>query len=190
MTDISIEQLYADYDDRHRRVGKRIDADGRARAALNAMTKNPDEVRELIALCADFEAQMLHFHVVRNAERKMAEHVRRFRQSVQHLKQYELDQSDLAALDRIAAKIEQQQQQTDTILLRLGVTRKSHSKVAAENSALGALAESVVNILGKPYAPQVAILAEVAFGIGAVSEDRVRELLKARRRQSVRSTSK
>jgi hypothetical protein len=38
---------------------------------------------------------------------------------------------------------------------------------------------------GKPFARQVADLAEVAFDIGEITEDRVRELLKSRRKKSV-----
>ena len=68
-------------------------------------------------------------------------------------------------------------------MLQLGVTRKSATKSAAETAAIGWLAEHVVLTFDKPFAQQVATLAEVALGIGEVSEDRVREALKTRRRR-------
>ena len=43
----------------------------------------------------------------------------------------------------------------------------------------------VMHNTGKPFARQVADLAEVAFDIGEVTEDRVREVLKVRRKKSV-----
>jgi hypothetical protein len=95
------------------------------------------------------------------------------------------------ALDRIAALIEERQQSTDRAMLRFGVNRKAHTKEAAETAAIGWLAEQVENIFGKPFARQVAVLAEVALNIDEVTEDRVREVLKSRRRrQSVDSTAK
>jgi hypothetical protein len=43
----------------------------------------------------------------------------------------------------------------------------------------------VFNLTGKPFAPQVAILAQVVLGIDGATDDRVREALKMRRRKSV-----
>ena len=94
------------------------------------------------------------------------------------------------ALDRIAALIEERQQSTDRVLCEFGVNRKSHTKEAAETAAIGWLAEQVDDVFGKPCARHVAVLAEVALNIDEVSEDRVREALKSRRRQSVCSTAK
>ena len=86
------------------------------------------------------------------------------------------------ALDRIAALIEERQQSTDRVLCEFGVNRKSHTKEAAETAAIGWLAEQVEDVFGKPCARQVAVLAEVALNIDEVTEDRVREALKSRRR--------
>lgn len=96
----------------------------------------------------------------------------------------------LDALNRIAVLIDERQQSTDRAMLRFGVNRKSRTKEAAETAAIGWLAEQVEDIFGKPFARQVAVLAEVALNIAEVSEDRVREALKSRRRQSVDSTTK
>ena len=84
------------------------------------------------------------------------------------------------ALDRIAVLIDERQQCTDDAMAQLGVSRKCHTKTAAETAAIGLLAEGVVDIVGKPFAQQVAVLAEIAFAISEVSEDRVRAALKRR----------
>jgi hypothetical protein len=85
------------------------------------------------------------------------------------------------ALNRIAALIELRQETADIAIVDLGVTRKSGTQSAAETAAIGQLAHSVALAFDRPFATQVAVLAEVAFGIGEVSDDRVREALKARR---------
>jgi hypothetical protein len=94
------------------------------------------------------------------------------------------------AFDSIAKLIDERQQMVGDIMLDLGVTRKSHNKSAAETAAIGRLADGVALVTRKPFAPQVAVLAEVVLGIHDVSEDRVREALKARRRRLVHSTTK
>ena len=88
------------------------------------------------------------------------------------------------ALNRIAALIDTRQQTADKVLSeRLGANRKSAARLAAENAAIGLLVEGVVQDFGKPFAQHVAILAEVVLDVGEVSEDRVREVLKTRRRR-------
>jgi hypothetical protein len=98
----------------------------------------------------------------------------------------ELESADYfrLALNRISALIDLRQQAADGAALQLGVTRKSASKSAAKKAAIGYLATGVVLYFNKPFAQQVAVLAEVALGIGEISEDRVREALKTRRRRA------
>ena len=87
------------------------------------------------------------------------------------------------ALKRIAMLIDLRQQATDEALqVTLGANRKSRAKVAAENSAIGWLAQAVEKDFGKPFAVQVAKISEIALDIGEVFEDRVREALKVRKR--------
>jgi hypothetical protein len=65
----------------------------------------------------------------------------------------------------------------------IGVTRKSATTSAAATAAIGELAQHVATIFDKPHASHVATLAEVVFDIGEVSENRVRQALKARNRR-------
>jgi hypothetical protein len=192
-----------DCDQHERRVLNRIAADHRAHAAINAVTKSTDEIWHLVAICIDAEMVMRKFRVVLNEERDTVERLRRHRQSVEDLKNF-LDQAAkwsehpmvfwLAVseqestayrdtLNRIAALIERRQQTAEEVALQLVVTRKSATKSAAETAAIGWLAEHVAHTFDKPFAQEVAILAEVALGIGEVSEDRVRAALKPRRRR-------
>jgi hypothetical protein len=84
------------------------------------------------------------------------------------------------ALDCIAELIELRQQASDDATVELGVTRKSGTNSAAATAAIGWFAEYVEHLTGKPCAPQVATLAEVALGIGEVTADRVRAARKRR----------
>ena len=63
--------------------------------------------------------------------------------------------------------------------LDLGVTRKSSAVRAA---TIGWLAEKVANLAGKPLTTQVAFLADIVLNTRDVSEERVREALRSRRR--------
>jgi hypothetical protein len=93
------------------------------------------------------------------------------------------------ALARITALINERQRSSEDAMATYSVNRKSRARTAAENTAIRYLVEDVVRTVGKPFASEVAVLAEIAFDIDHVSEDRVRELLKASR-QSVDSTTK
>jgi hypothetical protein len=189
-------------DEHGRRVLNRIAADCRAHDALNAIAKTSDKIWKLISLCMYAELLARKFPKLLAEERGMVERLRRHQQSVEDLRQF-LDQAIrwhedpivdwLAipeqesaayrdALTGIAALIELRQRTAEETVLRLGATRKSTSKSAAETAAIGWLADWVVHLTGKPFAQQVAFLAEVALDIGEVSEDRVRGALKARRR--------
>jgi predicted transcriptional regulator len=64
----------------------------------------------------------------------------------------------------------------------IGVTRKSGTTSAAATAAIGELAQYVAVTFDKPFALQVAALASVVFDI-EVSENRVRQSLKARNRR-------
>ena len=63
----------------------------------------------------------------------------------------------------MAALIELRRETTDIAMVDLGVNRKSVNANAAETKAIGFLAGHVFNAFGKPFALQVAVLAEVAF---------------------------
>ena len=89
------------------------------------------------------------------------------------------------ALDRIALLLDERQHIVEDTERNLAVTYKYKAKTAAENSAMGWLANRVFNLTGKPFAPQVAILARVVLGIDGATDDRVREALKMRRRKLV-----
>jgi len=186
-----------------RRVLKRLAGDERARTAISAITKTAGEVWELADLCMDAERTMRTFHQVLTEEREMVERLHRHRQSVEDLREFigqvskhpdhpgvgwvaigtTEEKRFHTALNRIAALIELRQETADIAIVDLGVTRKSAAKTAAETAAIGWLADFVASYFNKPFALQVAILAEVAFGIGEVSEDRVREARKARKRR-------
>lgn len=61
------------------------------------------------------------------------------------------------ALDRIALLIDKRQETTERTVLTFAATRKSKAKTAAENSAIGFLAERVAFRMRKPHAKQVVI---------------------------------
>jgi hypothetical protein len=189
-------------DEHGRRVLNRIGADPRAHEALNASGKTRDKIWKLISLCIYAELVAREFPKLLTEERGMVERLDRHQRSVEDLKQF-LDQAVMwrknpivdwlaipeqenvanrDALNRIAALTDLRRRTVDDVVLRLGATRKSASKSAAETAAIGWLADWVAHLTGKPFAQQVAILAEVALDIGEVSEDRVRGALKARRR--------
>jgi hypothetical protein len=69
--------------------------------------------------------------------------------------------------------------------LRLGATRKTKA-AAAQIAAIGWLADGVQRITQQPHTGHVAILAEIALGIGEVSEERVRKALRTRRNREWR----
>jgi predicted nucleotide-binding protein len=98
--------------------------------------------------------------------------------------------NDQDAVDYVTKLIEEQLASVEASKHDIGVTRKSSTKTAAENAAIGWLAQTVVHNTGKPFARQVAKLAEVAFDLSEVTEDRVRKVLKTRLQKVVRSTPK
>ena len=70
-------------------------------------------------------------------------------------------------------------------ILRFGATRKSarSNKNAAQTAAIGWLAEAVERIAGRPLTRHAAVLAEATLAIRDITEDRVREALRTRRRE-------
>ena len=70
-------------------------------------------------------------------------------------------------------------------ILRFGVTRKSArtNENAARTAAIGWLAEAVERIAGRPHTRHVAVLAQATLAIRDITEDRVREALRTRRRE-------
>jgi hypothetical protein len=56
---------------------------------------------------------------------------------------------------------------------RIGATRKSSNKNAAENAGIGWLGASIKKITGRPHVRQACALAEILFGIREVREDRL-----------------
>lgn len=198
------------------RVLQRLGSSERAHVAINAIVSCAGGIWELADLCMDAERKMREFPVVLITERAMVERLASNRHSVKDLKRF-IDQaskfSDYFAVDwipiddveeanlrdalkRIEALIERREETVEfTMADRLKVTRKSGTISAAQTAALGDLAELVESTFGKPFRPQVAVLAEVAFGLdpGTVSPFRVREVLRTRRRKQddpevVRST--
>jgi hypothetical protein len=184
-------------------VLQRLARDQRACAATSAIAKTVIELWDLLDLCTDAEWLLTAFPKVLTEERKMVERLRRHRQSVKDLREFinqvskhpdhpvvgrvsitkteEKKYRDV--LSNIASLIELRQLTANIAVFDLRVTRKSTAQAAAETAAIKKLAHDVMSTFGKPFAPQVAILAEVAFGIGNVTEDRVREALKAHRRK-------
>jgi hypothetical protein len=61
---------------------------------------------------------------------------------------------------------------------RIGATRKSSSKEAEENAAIGWLAASIKRITGRAWTSQSRLLAGILLGIPEVSEDRLRGALR------------
>jgi hypothetical protein len=174
----------ASYVECERRVLSNIAASKDAMAAIGRIAgDNKDLIEAVIGHCAIARALKQEFAYLVVKKRATAEQLQRHRQSIQDLHQLIPDHD---ALDRVIKSIEKQQAGVEYYTKRmLGVTRKSSTKTAAENAAIGWLAEMVIHNTGKPFARQVADLAEVAFDIGEITEDRVRELLKTRRKKSV-----
>jgi hypothetical protein len=70
-------------------------------------------------------------------------------------------------------------------ILRFGATRKSArtNENAAQTAAIGWLAEAVERVASKPCTRHAAVLAEATLAIRDITEDRVREALRTRRRE-------
>jgi excisionase family DNA binding protein len=70
-------------------------------------------------------------------------------------------------------------------ILRFGATRKSArtNKNAAQTAAIGWLAEAVERIAGRPLTQHAVVLAQATLAIRDITEDRVREALRTRRRE-------
>jgi hypothetical protein len=185
------------FSEHERCVIDRIAGNDRAQVAISAITRTDREIWELVELCSQAEWQMRTFHQSLIEKHETFEHLQRHRQKVGELRQFvaesfriilnwpipEAETGCQAALDHIDALIGLRQQAAKSDMLNRGVTRKSKAKSAAETAAIGWLAERVQKTFGKPFAQQVAVLAEVALGIGEVPEDRVRQALKARKRK-------
>jgi len=173
----------ASYVECERRVLSNISASENAMAAIDRIAgDNKDLIVAVISHCAIARALMQEFPYLVVKKRATAEQLQRHRQSMQDLHQLIPDHD---ALDRVIKSIEKQQAKVEYSKRAFGVTRKSSTKTAVENAAIGWLAQMVMHNTGKPFARQVADLAEAAFDIGEVTEDRVRELLKTRRKKSV-----
>jgi hypothetical protein len=176
-------------------IGKGVLADPRARAAISAITKTDSEIWELVKLCSQAKLQMLTFQQNLVYKRELFEYLQQHRHNVDQLRQFVAKSFRIIenwpvsenecqqALDHIEALIGLHQQAAQSDMVDRGVTRKSKGDVAAQTAAIGWLAEQVEKTFGAPFVPQVAILAEVALGIGAVLEDRVRHALKARKQK-------
>jgi hypothetical protein len=85
-------------------------------------------------------------------------------------------------LHLIADRIEANRRVANEDVLRLGATRKSQSRQAGENAAIGWLAEGVRLATGRPHLLAVADLAQVILKT-EVSQDRVRNAARARQRE-------
>ena len=166
-----------------RRVLSNIAASEDALAAIGRIAgDDKDLITGVIHHCVIASGLMQEFPRLVVEKRATAEQLQRHRQSIQDLGRLIMDHD---AIDRVIKSIETRQATVEASRHALGVTRKSSTKTAAENAAIGWLAGIVMHNTGKPFARQVADLAEVAFDIGEVTEDRVRELLKRRRKKSV-----
>jgi len=166
-----------------RRVLSNIAASEEAMAAIGHIAgDDKDLIVAVIRHCVIARVLMQEFPRLVLEKRATAEQLQRHRQSMQDLRQLIIDQD---AIERVIKSIEKRQATVEASKHALGATRKSSTKTAAENAAIGWLAQVVMHNTGKPFARQVADLAEVAFDIGEVTEDRVRELLKSRRKKSV-----
>lgn len=165
------------------RVLSNIAASEEAMAAIGRIAgDDKDLIAGVISHCVIARGLMQEFTRLVVEKRATAEQLHRHRQSVQDLRQLVIDHD---AIDRVIKSIEKRQATVEASKHALGVTRKSSTKTAAENAAIGWLAHMVMHNTGRPFARQVADLAEVAFDIGEVTEDRVREVLKMRRKKSV-----
>ncbi|MGO9684617.1 MAG: hypothetical protein ACLP0B_14960 [Steroidobacteraceae bacterium] len=198
MIDVRRMIVIAAPDEHERGVLERIvaDHDHRANDALNAIGKTLEEIWRLIRLCVQAEMRARTFRDLLADERKTVERLQSYRQSVEDLRGFlnevarpsdhplidwkpDANAADRAALDHIAALINERALVAEEARHRLGVTRKSS---AADTAAIGWLADAVKSSTGKPFTPQVAVLAEIALDIGEVLPDRVREALRSRQR--------
>jgi hypothetical protein len=97
-----------------------------------------------------------------------------------------IERQDVAAMKRglklIANKIEAKQCAVKEITPRLGITRKTQGKEAAENAAIWMLAKAVRSITGKPHVREVADFTQALLR-KEVSLDRVRHVVRSRRQQ-------
>jgi hypothetical protein len=173
----------ARYVECERRVLSNIAASEEAMGAISRIAgDDKDLIEAVIRHCVIARGVMQEFPCLVMEKRVTAQQLQRHRQSVQDLRRLIGDQD---AIDRVIKSIEKRQATVEASKHAIGVTRKSSTKTAAENGAIGWLARQVMHNTGKPFARQVADLAEVAFDIGGVTEDRVREVLKSRRKKSV-----
>lgn len=78
------------------------------------------------------------------------------------------------ALNEIVALAESRCRAAKDTPRRIGATRKSQQKKAAENAAIGWLAASVMKIAGRPWYRQSCLIAEVLLGIEVIPEARLR----------------
>ena len=89
------------------------------------------------------------------------------------------------ALNVLKKIIAGRQRVASETIFRFGATRKSArtNKNAAQTAAIGWLAEAVERIAGRPLTRHAAVLAEATLAIRDITEDRVREALRTRRRE-------
>ena len=199
---------YIRISEHERCVIDRIAGNDRAQVAISTIAKTDSKILELVQLCVQAELRMRTFHQSLSEKRETFKGLRRHRESVKELRKFVAESFRIIlnwpvpegetecqqALDHIDALIRLREQAAKSAKSDIGATRKigvagvnkeSVAKTAAETAAIGWLGEGVRNDFGKPFAPQIAILAEVAFGLdlGAVSAFRVREALRTRRRK-------
>jgi hypothetical protein len=85
------------------------------------------------------------------------------------------------ALSLLASHISSKGRSADEELFKLGATRKSQITQAAENAAIGWLAEGVRRVTGRPQLSAVRDLAEVVVGTEIADLERVRRCARVRR---------
>jgi hypothetical protein len=173
----------ARYAECERRVLSNIARSEEAMAAIRRIAGDDEDlITAVIRHCVIARGVMQEFPRLVAEQRATAEKLQLYLGSIQDLRGLIGDHD---AIHRVIKSIEERLATVEASKHAYGVTRKSSTKTAAENAAIGWLAQMVMHNTGKPIARQVADLAEVAFDIGEVTEERVREVLKSRRKKSV-----
>ncbi len=196
----------ANFDRHGKRVFDRLKEDPRGHEALAAVAGNrADKIGLLLEACIEADLLMRTFNQRVAKERQTPKRLNRLRQAIEDLRQFLVEFSrptdplkswavvsdeevtqDQRALDHLELMVEARRQSGVETARRLGATKKSASTnmQAAETAAIGWIADVVKHVAGKPLTltQHAAILADVALGIGEVSEYRTRKSLRTRRK--------
>ena len=193
----------ADLEKHGQRVLDRLKNNARACAAIKAIVKNPGDGADLLGACVDAEILARTFNKRVAEERRTIKQMDDLEKHIGELQGFAakvtrpadsmaawfvVPDDEIAlvreGLDQLAMWVRVRRKIVTDNLTRWGATRKSAptNKVAAENAAIGWIADVVQDIAGKPLTQHATALAEAALDICNLSDERVREARRARQK--------